>query len=160
MRHVIDPLTRYEVAPSGCWLWTGPVDSNGYGRHGAPLAHRLMYTAMVGPIPNNMELDHLCRIPRCVNPAHLEPVTHAENIRRGDVGKVNRARQKALTVCKRGHAFTTENTRIDRRGQRSCRECSRALHRSYYNLDIERYRKISRDKQRARRAHQQEKKDA
>jgi len=160
MRRLLDPLTRFEVSPSGCWLWTGPVDSRGYGRHGAPLAHRLVYEILIGPIPNDMELDHLCRIPRCVNPSHLEPVTHAENVRRGEVGAINRARQKALTVCKRGHEFTPENTRIDRRGDRSCRECSRALHRSYYQRDIEKYRQLGRDKQRARRAHKPEKANA
>lgn len=69
-----------------CWLWQGALDRDGYGRvtvdgRGHP-AHRVMYEVAVGPIPAGLTLDHLCRVPRCVNPSHLEPVTNAENARR------------------------------------------------------------------------------
>jgi hypothetical protein len=78
--------------PGGCWLWTGQANKGGYGafsvgsrydgnRRGVR-AHRWAYEALVGPIPEGLQLDHLCRNPPCVNPAHLEPVTHAENMRR------------------------------------------------------------------------------
>jgi len=75
-----------------CWIWNGGVGAGGYGAFGSydeaddPItvrAHRYAYEALVGPIPAGLVLDHLCRVRRCVNPAHLEPVTNAENIRRG-----------------------------------------------------------------------------
>jgi hypothetical protein len=71
-----------------CWLWTGTIANNGYGhiyREGGPLmtAHRLSYEVHVGPIPDGLTIDHLCRVRHCVNPDHLEPVTVAENNRRG-----------------------------------------------------------------------------
>jgi HNH endonuclease len=148
----INPLTRYIAAQNGCWLWTGPLDDNGYGRHGAPLAHRVIYELKIGPVPDGTELDHLCRNPRCVNPEHLEPVTHAENVRRGIAGQVNGARQSALQICKRGHEFNEENTGVDYRGHRFCRKCVRQARRLKYASDIERNREYGREKQRKRRA--------
>jgi DNA-binding transcriptional regulator YiaG len=66
-----------------CWLWRGWVNDRGYGRASSHPAHVIYYKRHVGPIPEGLQLDHLCRVRLCVNPAHLEPVTHAENIRRG-----------------------------------------------------------------------------
>lgn len=86
-RHVPD-LTRYEVDPSGCWLWTGFVKPDGYGsvkwrKTGAP-AHRAVWESTFDiDLPEDLQLDHLCRVRRCVNPDHLEVVTAAENVRRG-----------------------------------------------------------------------------
>jgi hypothetical protein len=151
MAKKLDPFTRYTIAPSGCWLWTGPLNNKGYGTHGGPLAHRMFYIRFVGEVPDGMELDHTCRITQCVNPAHLEPVTHTENVRRGIVGEVNAKRQRAKTHCKRGHEFTPENTAIDHRGHRACRQCSRMLHTSYYYKDLKRSRDYVREKQRERR---------
>lgn len=76
-----------------CWLWTGNrIDRHGYGRFalGRPsqLAHRVSYELYVGPVPAGYDLDHLCRNPRCINPSHLEPVPHVENIRRGRNAKL------------------------------------------------------------------------
>jgi HNH endonuclease len=72
---------------TGCWLWQGALHSAGYGFLSVggrnQLAHRVAYRLFVGPIPDGLELDHLCRVKHCVNPAHLEPVTTAENLRRG-----------------------------------------------------------------------------
>lgn len=72
---------------SPCWIWQGDIAPHGYGRlcvHNKQVyAHRWMYEQWVGPIPPDRELDHLCEVTECVNPAHLEPVIHAENIRRG-----------------------------------------------------------------------------
>lgn len=67
---------------TGCWLWRGSL-SLGYASFGGVWGHRLAYEYAIGPIPAGLELDHLCRTTNCVNPAHLEPVTHAENMRRG-----------------------------------------------------------------------------
>lgn len=111
----------YVVSPSGCWLWKKPTP-NGYGRVGLVWAHRLAYELLVGPIPTGLELDHLCRAPACVNPAHLEPVTHFENLRRGNGPAAINARK---THCIRGHGFTAENTYRPPSGDRRCRTCVR-----------------------------------
>lgn len=78
---------KVRVSAGGCWLWTGAIQTRGYGSTGigggrTGLAHRVAYVALVGPIPQGLTLDHLCEVKRCVNPAHLEPVTAAENLRR------------------------------------------------------------------------------
>jgi len=86
------------------------------------LAHRVAWLLLRGPITAGMELDHTCRNRACVNPAHLEPVTHAENMRRAS---------EAQTTCKRGHAYTPETTVIDRHGHRSCRICRRRAQHAY-----------------------------
>jgi len=90
------PEYRPELGP--CWLWTGGNDRRGYGRFSDAdqrqvLAHRFAYELLVGPIPEGLDLDHLCRVPACVNPAHLEPVTNAENHRRGAMARRERRRQ-------------------------------------------------------------------
>ena len=82
-----DRLARYTSSDGlGCWPWTGTLDGQGYpflNVDGVPRrAHRLSFEMHRGPIPSGLELDHLCRVRRCVNPEHLEPVTHAENMRR------------------------------------------------------------------------------
>lgn len=98
-------LARAEVDATGCWRWQGPLMPNGYGQVNAWgkrwLAHRLAYTVMVGPIPEARQIDHLCRVRHCINPAHLEPVTQAENLRRQGA---------AVTHCPRGHEYTPANT--------------------------------------------------
>lgn len=119
-------------APGDCWIWTGAVDTDGYGRYSKDPAHRLVYVSAVGPIPDGLQIDHLCRVRPCVNPAHLEPVTAAEN---------NRRRDEALglgvyaTHCKNGHEFTPENTRRRVRAggqeERVCRACIAVRQRAY-----------------------------
>lgn len=131
-----DFYDSYEPEPnSGCWLWTGTMNALGYGRMWArdatkpngwrsTSAHRYSYEVHVGPIPDGLCLDHKCRVRCCVNPAHLEPVTQAENVRRGIAGAVNRARLQSITHCPQGHEYNAENTRTTR-GQRECRACGR-----------------------------------
>lgn len=103
---------------------------NGYGLMKAggktSRVHRVAYKHFVGPIPDGMTLDHLCRNRACSNPAHLEPVSVGENVLRG-IGHT--AKNAAKTHCDNGHAFTPENTYADRRGWRQCRECNRARKR-------------------------------
>lgn len=118
-----------------CWRWTATLNPGGYGQfwNGAKLvsAHRWAYEHLVGPIPDGLQLDHLCRVRNCVRPDHLEPVTHRENGLRGiSPNAVNAAK----THCKHGHEFTPENT-IVRTGKgrsgRECRECKRQKDRAY-----------------------------
>lgn len=75
-------------ATGPCWLWLGSLNNAGYGkltvRRVNLYAHRFAHECLVGPVPEGLELDHLCRVRRCVNPDHLEPVTRSENVRRGD----------------------------------------------------------------------------
>jgi hypothetical protein len=86
-------------------------------------AHRHFYEKVVGPIASGLEPDHLCRDKACCAPAHIEPVTHTENVRRGDAGGPG----KRKTHCKHGHEFTSENTYWLASGAgRSCRICQRA----------------------------------
>lgn len=118
-----------------CWLWTGATDTHGYGQitidYKRKKAHRVAYELVVGPIPEGASLDHLCRNPPCVRPDHLEPVTHAENVRRGAAGIKALLRASLQTHCKYGHEFTPENTRLDARGCRVCRACHRQWSKDY-----------------------------
>ena len=110
-----------------CWIWTGYRDGRGYGSFrtaGHTLAHRFAYELLIGPIPLGMELDHLCRTPACVNPSHLQPVTHAENVRRGMAGKLNNW-QARKTHCSKGHPFDEVNTYWYLGKYRECRTCHR-----------------------------------
>jgi len=107
-----------------CWLWTAYVGARGYayivtGGRVAP-AHRLAYEWLVGPIPEGLEIDHLCRVRHCVNPAHLEPVTHRENDLRGVGIAAQNARK---THCERGHPLSGDNIRIRKEGWRTCLFC-------------------------------------
>ncbi len=125
---------KFTVDPgTGCWLWTAFTNPKGYSRfllHGkSELAHRVSYERHIGLIPEGLELDHLCRVPGCVNPDHLEAVTHKENVRRGNSVKVKRAK----THCPKGHLYDAENTYIDEKGHRSCIICRRTRSREWYS---------------------------
>lgn len=112
---------------SGCWLWQGfrlPTDYGTFTANGrTQIAHRLAYELFVGPIPDGLHLDHLCRVRRCVNPAHLEPVTVQENVLRSESPAALHAKQ---THCVHGHPFDVENTyRPPSSSMRQCRTCNR-----------------------------------
>lgn len=102
-----------------CWIWTAGKLKTGYGCFKldgrTQMAHRVSWFLVYGVWPEH-EIDHLCRNTSCVNPAHLEDVTHAINIKRGNLP------QRRITHCPQGHEYTNENTQM-RNGKRYCRTC-------------------------------------
>ena len=115
---------------AGCWEWQGNRRISGYGRlqvEGRETqAHRFAYELLIGPIPDGLDIDHLCRNRGCVNPAHMEPVTPTENTLRGVGAAAINARK---THCIRGHPFNLLNT-VYRQGFRQCRTCEEKRWRS------------------------------
>jgi hypothetical protein len=107
-----------------CWEWIGGHTTAGYGIFGLSYeipqyAHRISWELLVGLISDGLEVDHLCRNRSCVNPCHLEPVTPAENRRRGV------PHREPKLWCAKGHVLLFDNLRIDSKGHRSCVECTR-----------------------------------
>jgi hypothetical protein len=136
---------------SGCWLWPGALNAvGGYGVCGesgkgmpSRLVHVQVYEHERGSVPDGLELDHLCRMRRCANPAHLEPVTHLENMRRGF--------HATKTHCAQGHLLSGDNLRSSKR-QRACRACHQAdwhrnkhLRRAPRTHDVETTRRLRQD---------------
>jgi len=139
--------SQWVEAENGCWIWTGHLDTGRYaqiayeaGRYA--LAHRVGYFIYKGE--NHPEYDHTCRVRHCVNPDHLEPVTHLENMQRADCSRPH------ITHCPYGHEYNEENTyKIN--GQRSCRACRRRVALNQYYKNLERNRERGRVYQARRR---------
>ena len=136
--------------PEACWPWPGSTEgTTGYGRtpesrghHKARVfqTHAEAWRRLRGPIPDGLVIDHLCRNRACMNPAHMEPVTLAENVMRGEGICARRAQ---ATHCARGHAYSPENTKLSAEGHRRCIKCRNAG-------SLRRYHALPPDKKRAR----------
>lgn len=123
-------LSKIIVDANGCWNWQGATFKKvnglysqirmtfGYKKHALRYAHRVSYEYFKGKVAEQLELDHLCRNTLCINPEHLEPVTHTENMRRRpDINKSH---------CKHGHEFNSTNIYVNPKGVKECRECRRS----------------------------------
>jgi hypothetical protein len=123
-------FSRLAVDPGGCLLWTGSLNKDGYGSiqvgsrtngtYRKLAVYQVTYAMLVGPVPDGLELDHLCRVRRCAAPDHLEPVTHRVNLLRGDTVS---AKAAAATHCSKGHEFDLINTYFTVKDGRRCRRC-------------------------------------
>lgn len=122
-----------------CWNWTGSINRSGYGEYykynRTFRAHRFIYEILVDKVPRELVIDHLCKNRKCVNPAHLEPVTNRENLIRGDgISSLNSRK----THCVHGHPFDEKNTSKRKRKNgviwRVCRECMNEKQRKYYKI--------------------------
>lgn len=127
------PVPDYAPDLGNCWLWTGALSKEGYGKFCIDRknrgAHVVAYEQVNGPVPDGLELDHLCRVRHCVRPSHLEAVTPQINQRRGNGFSGVNARK---THCPQGHPYAGENVFVSN-GKRICRICNRAKSmRSYY----------------------------
>ena len=132
------------IPECGCWIWAGYIANNGYGQHTYKgrtyKAHRLVYELLVGPIPDGLQLDHLCRVRCCVNPAHLDPVTQKENVLRGEsFSAVNASK----THCCKGHPLTPDNISGNR--WRKCKICKSESAKKYSAAHVEHKREKDRE---------------
>lgn len=134
------PSHRPNLGP--CWLWTGNCKNRGYGVFGKTTSHAWAYEHFVKAVPDGLTLDHICHNEnpecgggqtcihrRCCNPSHLEVTTHLENSLRSPTSMISINRAK--THCPRNHPYDAENTYINRKGSRTCRECTREAVRKY-----------------------------
>lgn len=129
---------KIQVNEDGCWIWQGKLNNLGYGTYKRKSAHRMVYQYYKGAVPEGLELDHLCREPSCVNPDHLEAVTHQVNMSRGFTGRAEHLAKmhRLKTHCKEGHEYSPENTRIETINgvfrARRCKQCDINKSRRYH----------------------------
>lgn len=130
-----------EGAEDECWIWQGYKVSEGYGKISRKkdgksvtiFVHRLMYTIHNGEIPDDYVIDHLCRVRDCINPKHLEAVTHEENVKRGvhrgggtpPPAETRLFRREKRGACRKGHHWTEENMITRKSGRVDCLPCRR-----------------------------------
>lgn len=129
---LVEPVTE-----SGCWIYLGNINDCGYGRIWVKgkeyRVHRITYEHFRGPIPSGLVPDHLCRVRCCINPWHIEIVTHKVNILRGESPSAIHAKK---TNCPKGHPYTPENTISWNKGRgmgRNCRICVNLRQRIRYH---------------------------
>lgn len=149
-------LQNVEILDNGCWRWTRSVTPAGYGqmtmagpagKRVTRVVHKVLYEALVGPVPEGLQLDHTCHNAdldcnggsscehrRCVNPAHLEPVTNRENTLRGRCAESNRERLTLVEKCSAGHPLSGPNLRPGAKGAEACRACARLKTRKHAGL--------------------------
>lgn len=127
-------IPSYNPTLGSCWIWTGAKTTTGYGNYGhgkcveqigstTRKAHRISFLLSGREIPGNLPLDHLCRVPLCVNPDHLEPVSDRTNVLRGETIP---AANIAKTHCPQGHPYAGSNLEISPSNSRLCRTCRAA----------------------------------
>ena len=144
-----ETIPSFIVDQNGCWIWTRLLNGGArYAMHAGQYVHRLHWEAFNGPIPDGYEIDHLCRVRCCVNPAHLEAVTHVVNARRGMRGNM-------VTHCPKGHEYTKANTwwwsngtRAPHRHCKTCKKLRRPV--EYANRNIR--RRLAREARLAQRS--------
>lgn len=147
--NTIDRILHCHVEKTdGCWIWKGyKKDGYGHAQYDGKLhqAHRLIYESLKGPIPEGLNLDHLCRNPSCVNPDHLEPVTQQENILRGLKGRMR-------THCAKGHPYSEYLYLLPGTTTRRCKICKGEAHQRWVEKNRERVRTYLQQWKRARKA--------
>lgn len=133
-------MEKVTVDEDGCWLFSGYCNpKSGYGQVSSSVdfhpsrtvaTHVAVWMFFEGPVPDGLVLDHLCRVPACCNPGHLEPVTNRENCMRGEAPRIVLSREN---LCQEGHELTEANTYTNPgSGHRRCRFCRDAKRHEYY----------------------------
>ncbi len=139
-RDTAKPLTAYYVhgAADECWPWTGG-GNRFYGVYRLPgcprsssmmMAHRAVYEGLVGPIPDCLELHHTCENKRCVNPAHMEPISHRDHLRK------HLRRDNTRLLCRQGHQYVPGNIYVRPDGDIECQTCRRAARQRFRNIRV------------------------
>lgn len=140
---------KIRVRENGCWEWAGGIRQDGYAIFHLNwrrwYAHRLTYETLIDTIPLGLQCDHLCRNRACVNPAHIEPVTQRENVRRGLLALPRE-------FCNYGHPYSGPNLYVAPNGTRHCRACRRRVDRELYWRNPEAGREKTRRRNQLRRS--------